>query len=48
MTGFTETYWMATGFLVVAALSGLLIPVARAAIASSSAGDELAAEVAAA
>jgi len=42
VTGFTESYWMATGFLVVAALSGLLIPVARVAMASSRPGDELA------
>jgi hypothetical protein len=48
VTGFTESYWMATGFLVVAALSGLLIPVTRAVIASRSAGDELAGDIAAA
>ena len=42
VTGFTESYWMATGFLVVAALSGLLIPAARGAMASSRPGDELA------
>jgi MFS family permease len=26
VTGFTEVYWMATGFLIVCALAGLLIP----------------------
>jgi len=44
VTGFTESYWMATGFLVVAALSGFLIPVARAAMASPGASDQLTAE----
>jgi MFS family permease len=48
VTGFTESYWMATGFLVVAALSGLLIPVARAAMASPRPDDEFAAGSAAA
>ncbi|HET9093641.1 MAG TPA: MFS transporter, partial [Solirubrobacteraceae bacterium] len=33
LAGFTDTYWMATGFLVVAALSGFLIPVVRAGVA---------------
>jgi MFS family permease len=31
VTGFTETFWMATGFLVVCTLTGLLIPRGRAA-----------------
>jgi hypothetical protein len=48
VTGFTESYWMATGFLIVAALSGLLIPVARAAMASHRPGNELATDGAAA
>jgi len=30
VTGFTETFWMATGFLVVCTLTGLLIPRGRA------------------
>jgi predicted MFS family arabinose efflux permease len=32
VSGFIDTYWMATGFLVVAAIAGLLIPAARAAV----------------
>jgi EmrB/QacA subfamily drug resistance transporter len=35
VTGFTETYWMAAGFLIVSAGAGLLIPVARGAGASA-------------
>jgi EmrB/QacA subfamily drug resistance transporter len=31
VSGFIDTYWMATGFLIVAAIAGLLIPAARAA-----------------
>jgi MFS family permease len=31
VTGFTDTFWMATGFLVVCTLTGLLIPRGRAA-----------------
>ncbi|HWD69176.1 MAG TPA: MFS transporter [Solirubrobacteraceae bacterium] len=42
VTGFVATYWMATGFLVVAAFSGLLIPLVRAAMAATSAEPELA------
>jgi EmrB/QacA subfamily drug resistance transporter len=30
VSGFTDTYWMATGFLLIAGLTGLLIPLARA------------------
>jgi MFS family permease len=30
VTGFTETFWMATAFLVVCALAGLLVPGAPA------------------
>ncbi len=33
VTGFTETFWMATGFLVVALFAGALVPRARAAVA---------------
>ncbi len=29
VTGFTQTYWMATGFLMVAGMSGFLVPAAR-------------------
>ena len=42
VTGFTDTYWMATGFLLVAALSGLLIPAARAIRPAAAAEPELA------
>jgi MFS family permease len=48
VTGFTQTYWMATGFLVVAALSGLLVPVVRTAAAARADDDTLASEGAAA
>jgi hypothetical protein len=34
VTGFTETYWMAAGFLAVCALTGLLIPDPHAAPAT--------------
>ena len=30
MTGFTETFWMATGFLLVCLLAGMLVPKQRA------------------
>jgi EmrB/QacA subfamily drug resistance transporter len=43
VTGFTQSYWMAAGFLIVAALAGLLIPVARAVSAASAREPELAA-----
>jgi hypothetical protein len=29
VTGFTETFWMATGFLLVCILAGILVPGAR-------------------
>jgi EmrB/QacA subfamily drug resistance transporter len=32
VTGFTQTCWLATGFLLIASLSGLLVPAARAAV----------------
>jgi MFS family permease len=32
LTGFTDTYLMATGFLIVSVLAGLLIPTARASV----------------
>jgi MFS family permease len=35
VTGFTETFWMATGFLLVCLLSGMLVPKQRAAVLSS-------------
>ena len=35
VTGFTLSYWMAAGFLVVAVFAGLLVPAARAAMAPS-------------
>ncbi len=41
VTGFVQTYWMATGFLLIAGVSGFLVPVTRAAVASR-AGAELA------
>ncbi len=34
VTGFTQSYWMATGFLLIAGASGFLVPVSRAAMAS--------------
>jgi EmrB/QacA subfamily drug resistance transporter len=43
VAGFTQSYWMATGFLIVAALAGLLIPVARAVSALPTREPELAA-----
>lgn len=42
VSGFVDTYWMATGFLVVAAFSGLLIPVVGAIAAGRPAEPELA------
>jgi EmrB/QacA subfamily drug resistance transporter len=42
VTGFTATYWMAAGFLIVAAFSGLLIPMVRAGNPSPTAVAELA------
>ncbi|HEX3803183.1 MAG TPA: MFS transporter [Solirubrobacteraceae bacterium] len=47
VTGFTESYWMAAGFLVVAAVAGFMVPTARA-MARTRASDELATEGAAA
>jgi MFS family permease len=35
VTGFTETFWMATGFLVICLLAGALVPKARALAASA-------------
>jgi hypothetical protein len=34
LSGFTDTFWMATGFLIVCVLAGLLVPQARAAVSS--------------
>jgi MFS family permease len=45
VTGFTQTYWMATAFLAVAAVAGTLIPATRAAAATRR-SDELATEAA--
>ncbi|HWE59488.1 MAG TPA: MFS transporter [Solirubrobacteraceae bacterium] len=42
LSGFTDSFWMATGFLVVAALAGLLIPAARAAVSAAVAEPQLA------
>ncbi|MDE3134188.1 MAG: MFS transporter [Acidobacteriota bacterium] len=42
VTGFTQSYWMASGFLIVAALAGFLIPVGRAVAAASALAPELA------
>jgi hypothetical protein len=42
VTGFTDSYWMATGFLIIAAVAGLLVPTARAAVAAPLAEPELA------
>jgi EmrB/QacA subfamily drug resistance transporter len=42
VTGFTESYWMATGFLIIAAVAGLLVPTARATAAVPVAEPELA------
>jgi MFS family permease len=42
VTGFVESYWMATGFLIVAVLAGLLVPAARTAVAARVAEPELA------
>jgi ornithine cyclodeaminase/alanine dehydrogenase-like protein (mu-crystallin family) len=36
VTGFTETFLMATGFLLLCFVAGLLVPKARAAIAAPS------------
>ncbi|MCL2418743.1 MAG: MFS transporter [Conexibacteraceae bacterium] len=44
VAGFTESYWMATGFLVVAALSGLLVPVGRATAGAHADDESLAGE----
>ncbi len=46
MTGFTQSYWMATGFLAVAAIAGFMVPAARAALRSQP-SDELVTEGAA-
>jgi EmrB/QacA subfamily drug resistance transporter len=43
ITGFTQSYWLATGFLVVAALAGFLIPASRP-TARRQPSDELATE----
>jgi MFS family permease len=43
VTGFTDTYLMATLFLVVCVLAGLLVPAARVAGRSLALGGELAA-----
>jgi MFS family permease len=42
VTGFIDSYWMAAGFLVVAVLAGLLVPVARRTAAAPAAAPELA------
>jgi EmrB/QacA subfamily drug resistance transporter len=42
VSGFVDTYWMATGFLVVAGVAGLLIPLARAATSAPLTEPELA------
>jgi EmrB/QacA subfamily drug resistance transporter len=42
VSGFTDTYWMATGFLVISAFAGLLIPLARAGAAAPVGEPELA------
>jgi MFS family permease len=39
VTGFTETFWMATGFLLICLLAGSLVPKARALAASASRGE---------
>ena len=48
VTGFVQSYWMATGFLVVAGFAGFLVPAVRAARSSPPATGELAADGAAA
>ena len=48
VTGFTESDWMAAGFLVVAALAGLLVPAVSAPVAVRAADGALAREGAAA
>ena len=48
VTGFTQTDWMSAGFLVVAALAGLLVPTGRSPAAAPLADEELASEGAAA
>ena len=42
VTGFTDSYWMATGFLIIAAVAGLLVPTARAAVSAPLPEPELA------
>ena len=42
VSGFTDTYWMATAFLVVSGLTGLLIPAGREAVSPVVAEPELA------
>jgi MFS family permease len=39
VTGFTETFWMATGFLLICLLAGSLVPKARALAATASRGE---------
>ncbi len=48
VTGFVESYWMAAGFLVVAALAGLLVPAVREARSAPAEAQTLAPERAAA
>ena len=48
ISGFTDTYWMATGFLVIAALAGLLVPATRALRSAPAGKQTLASEGAAA
>jgi MFS family permease len=43
VTGFTETFWMATGFLLICLLAGTLVPKARALAASAALGESSAA-----
>jgi MFS family permease len=42
VTGFTETFWMATGFLLICLLAGTLVPKARALAASAALGESAA------
>jgi EmrB/QacA subfamily drug resistance transporter len=42
LSGFTDTYWMATGFLLIAGLAGLLIPVVGTSAAAPVGEPELA------
>jgi hypothetical protein len=43
VTGFTQSYWLATGFLVVAAVAGFMVPTVRA-VARPQPTDEIATE----